>query len=843
MPRIKKRWHNLSVDPSLLCDGLVGLEICEAPQLVCPQLESPQKRRKKASVTEAAHDDVSDQVPFDPDEAVFEFDEADRLIAESEKKSSGLVPKKKDEVRRGEVRRGEVLLPEVDIERELMADWLTWSLDSLEGVLSPVMKGKVLGASRGLEIPSVILRNLKEMGWLAPTAIQRAVIPLATVCRKDVCIASETGSGKTGAFALPCLIHMLSLWVSCPEAKESGLDTIVLAPTHELARQVNDVLLDLCRGLEVRTELVVGGIMVEKQQRRLTKKRPNIIIATVGRLLALLMGDEDLNIDANPYLSDLSTVRHLIVDEADRMFETGKTKDMQKILQKVQSDKATSGNQTTCQYLIASATLTLAHDMHRTVDRQTVDRQTVDRVKATQSSEISDGHPSDTKNKINAMDIIPFRTKDTEIIDLTTNEFKQQIKAVQELQLPRGIEVYSAVGNYRSKFRYLYTIITRYFAKHFAEKSVVKIIVFANTIDFAKKLCKFAKLVCKDCAAKGDGREYVLRKSTSSNKSTAMKYVPINLLVAGNAAEMKEKNGSRKIAASSVVESSSTLSSVAHTAVMSETDSSPSESTVTSGAASESDEGSEFDGESPCDAASVAASLPNEESGVASGSETLVDAFRRLHVLSLHSQQKQSKRYEVFEKFNRRGESGVLFATDIAARGLDFPNVDLVVHAQVPRSLQTFVHRSGRTARGAQCKGTVITLAQKEEVERYNKITKGLVVQPLSSSPIGAMNYDASQVHDIAEKAEYIESQQFRLTKTLKAREWKKKALEEAELVDSDIEQEEFLLRKNGTKANLTHSEYSQMQELNKEKAILDRLKSADLLLLNNKMSSETKRT
>lgn len=92
--------------------------------------------------------------------------------------------------------------------------------------------------------------------------------------------------------------------------------------------------------------------------------------------------------------------------------------------------------------------------------------------------------------------------------------------------------------------------------------------------------------------------------------------------------------------------------------------------------------------------------------------------------LPLHASMEQKQRLRNLEKF-RDSSDGLLLATDVAARGLDIPHVGHVVHYQVPRTAESYVHRSGRTARQAQS-GATLLLVSVEDTRLYNKLMKSL---------------------------------------------------------------------------------------------------------------------
>ena len=154
----------------------------------------------------------------------------------------------------------------------------------------------------GLSDP--LLRDLARIGFTSPTPIQEKALPAALEGR-DVLGCAQTGTGKTAAFVIP-MVERLS---GSPEGPPRGL---ILAPTRELAFQIQETIDDLGRSLRVYATTVVGGADMQAQIRGL-KRHPEIVVATPGRLLDLMW---------DGYL-DLREVEVVVLDEADRMLDMG----------------------------------------------------------------------------------------------------------------------------------------------------------------------------------------------------------------------------------------------------------------------------------------------------------------------------------------------------------------------------------------------------------------------------------------------------------------------------------------------------------------------------------------
>ncbi|MDA3839757.1 MAG: DEAD/DEAH box helicase [Patescibacteria group bacterium] len=171
----------------------------------------------------------------------------------------------------------------------------------------------------GLGIAPKLLEILTSLGYLTPTPIQSQAIPVALE-RKDMVGIAQTGTGKTLAFGIP----MLQLL-----AAHKGMG-LVLLPTRELATQVDESLKVIGKKIGLRTTVLIGGDPMDKQLKSL-KRKPHIIIATLGRLTD----------HAQRKTVDLKKVRVLVLDEADMMLDMGFLPQIKTILRLVSKQRQT----------------------------------------------------------------------------------------------------------------------------------------------------------------------------------------------------------------------------------------------------------------------------------------------------------------------------------------------------------------------------------------------------------------------------------------------------------------------------------------------------------------------
>jgi ATP-dependent RNA helicase SrmB len=166
-----------------------------------------------------------------------------------------------------------------------------------------------------LMLDDALLDALNKVNFKTPTAIQEAAIPVILE-GKDILAGAATGTGKTAAFVLPAL----QLLIDEPETRENPR-ILMLAPTRELAYQIQHVVEQLGKRLSPKVAIITGGFSQGKQAQFL-EKQCDIVIATPGRLLNLVAESS----------IDLSDIDMVIIDEADRMLDMGQGPDVLSLL-------------------------------------------------------------------------------------------------------------------------------------------------------------------------------------------------------------------------------------------------------------------------------------------------------------------------------------------------------------------------------------------------------------------------------------------------------------------------------------------------------------------------------
>ncbi|KAL1450433.1 hypothetical protein WDU94_002799 [Cyamophila willieti] len=175
---------------------------------------------------------------------------------------------------------------------------------------------------KDLGVVDVLCEACASVGWKVPSKIQKEAIPVALE-GKDVIGLAETGSGKTGAFALPILQALLE--------HPQRYFALVLTPTRELAFQISEQFEALGVSIGVKCAVIVGGMDMMSQALLLAKK-PHIIIATPGRLIDHLENTKGFS---------LRSLKFLVMDEADRILNMDFETEVDKLLKVIPRERRT----------------------------------------------------------------------------------------------------------------------------------------------------------------------------------------------------------------------------------------------------------------------------------------------------------------------------------------------------------------------------------------------------------------------------------------------------------------------------------------------------------------------
>jgi ATP-dependent RNA helicase DDX23/PRP28 len=186
------------------------------------------------------------------------------------------------------------------------------------------------------QLPDPLMQALARLNYVHPTPIQRQCVPLGLMGGRDVIGLAETGSGKTAAFVLPMVCHILkNLGLVTPETALEGPFALVLAPTRELAEQISIEAGKLSFFTGVRVALMVGGLPIDPQVAEV-RRGVEILVATPGRLNDCL----------ERRLIALNQCEYIVLDEADRMLDMGFEPQVRSIMDVMPATNDLAGNST-----------------------------------------------------------------------------------------------------------------------------------------------------------------------------------------------------------------------------------------------------------------------------------------------------------------------------------------------------------------------------------------------------------------------------------------------------------------------------------------------------------------
>jgi ATP-dependent RNA helicase RhlE len=183
-----------------------------------------------------------------------------------------------------------------------------------------------LNSFNELGLAAPIARALQDEKYETPTPIQAQAIP-PIIARRDLVGIAQTGTGKTAAFALPIINHLLTHRL---RAEQRSCRVLILSPTRELSGQILDSFRTYGRHVRLTTALAIGGVPIGRQIRSLVNGL-DVLVATPGRLLDLMQSNA----------VRLDRLEVFVLDEADRMLDMGFIRDIRKIVAKLPERRQT----------------------------------------------------------------------------------------------------------------------------------------------------------------------------------------------------------------------------------------------------------------------------------------------------------------------------------------------------------------------------------------------------------------------------------------------------------------------------------------------------------------------
>ena len=660
-----------------------------------------------------------------------------------------------------------------------------------------------------------------------PTNIQEKTL-IYTNAKVDLIIQARTGEGKTLCYAIPVLNYIFNFYDRAPDMnKKISPVAIILVPTHELGVQVKNHIEMVIeqknnKNKEEKKKLyynikianVLGGFAKVKQLKILNKYNPEIIIATPGRLWEIIDNDE------SPILENLKYLKFLIIDEADRMTQTGHFKELKSIIEHIYSrieiKRSKDKNENSMKEKLKklgfddsevnkeldeeenkklAKSLNVDMDNIETIDPMALmgdnpDFDTLD-FKKNKNKDIEldenmeqEGEEEDEENleqideNNNEKNIENELNEEQEEFDENENEEEEDdgkeenegleeeneedIEKEKELTEKERMEIKKNIRNLRKDNIKEGEELIEY------EKSVnLRTILCSATIDSLKKAQKFKKSKKNNSANNNTlSDEQKHFQNLIKNLKFYHKLLYIKLKNSDNLLDDMDDISQEKLDKYIDINEPSMLPSKL------EIDSYKCENTIK-------DYYLYF----------ILRKNINSKIIVFTNSIShtkklfsIFSYFNEFKCCCLHSRMMQNVRMKNLEKFTNN-KSAILFCTDIGARGLDIPKVDLVIHYHIPTRTDIFVHRSGRTARANQS-GKVSSLISGKELGLYRRIMVDLNYKQFSMNTLPVSQLE--KIKSLFEYAKELERENFNFLKENREKMWYKNAAKQCDMIYDD---------------------------------------------------------
>ena len=660
-----------------------------------------------------------------------------------------------------------------------------------------------------------------------PTNIQEKTL-IYTNAKVDLIIQARTGEGKTLCYAIPVLNYIFNFYDRAPDMnKKISPVAIILVPTHELGVQVKnhiEMVIEQKNNknkeekkklyYDIKIANVLGGFAKVKQLKILNKYNPEIIIATPGRLWEIIDNDE------SPILENLKYLKFLIIDEADRMTQTGHFKELKSIIEHIYSrieiKRSKDKNENSMKEKLKklgfddsevnkeldeeenkklAKSLNVDMDNIETIDPMALmgdnpDFDTLD-FKKNKNKDIEldenmeqEGEEEDEENleqideNNNEENIENELNEEQEEFDENENEEEEDdgkeenegleeeneedIEKEKELTEKERMEIKKNIRNLRKDNIKEGEELIEY------EKSVnLRTILCSATIDSLKKAQKFKKSKKNNSANNNTlSDEQKHFQNLIKNLKFYHKLLYIKLKNSDNLLDDMDDISQEKLDKYIDINEPSMLPSKL------EIDSYKCENTIK-------DYYLYF----------ILRKNINSKIIVFTNSIShtkklfsIFSYFNEFKCCCLHSRMMQNVRMKNLEKFTNN-KSAILFCTDIGARGLDIPKVDLVIHYHIPTRTDIFVHRSGRTARANQS-GKVSSLISGKELGLYRRIMVDLNYKQFSMNTLPVSQLE--KIKSLFEYAKELERENFNFLKENREKMWYKNAAKQCDMIYDD---------------------------------------------------------
>lgn len=682
--------------------------------------------------------------------------------------------------------------------------------------------------------------SLNALGFQNPTPIQSQAIPVTLRGKQDIVGAAETGSGKTLAFCIPVLDYILRLRQS---AGIHALDTrrsrcphaLIIAPTRELALQITSVLKEVCNKIRtkqnkiIQVVAVVGGMAEQKQRRLLSAQSAfvDIVVGTPGRLCELAQDD------AIVVFQDMSHLRFLIVDEADRIVEDGHFAELNRLFNRIcdheklrsrgldpvlENTKKKVGTFEEGFYPKESRSATLKSSSTTSANVNTTDN---DIELDNEDIADNDGNEDDTEEENPELM--------AELAELTLPVF-ETMPSEEDIAAARKLPPI-CIDDIQELFEDA-TYGDALSSKHQTDTAEQHGSTNKRNTSIKKEI-QFAKESIKH-------RQTLLFSATAIQSQTESQTFKGKKKDSNNKKRKRDDNGVELPTHIEQLLSLVGVKAAVHIVDVTGTALGRSKKPVTSGIDGTDEQAAtkQFEAELaslgsvtlPKGISQTEIRTPTEDKDVYAyyfllkhpGRTLLfvnsIKTARRVDGLlralgfncrTIHAQLQQRQRLRALESY-RESNNSILVATDVAARGLDIPHINSVLHYDVARSPQVYVHRSGRTAR-AGATGDAVSLVSPEDTQHHAAICTSQNVNAFHLFKVNLMSLPLLRAR--VKLAKKIFTQSFVITQQSKQQNW---LLETAR--QTDLNMDDHLMEEVG-------DEDGRVEQSLKSKKQMDRVK------------------
>ena len=598
-----------------------------------------------------------------------------------------------------------------------------------------------------------------------PTEIQKRVL-IYTNAKVDLIVQARTGEGKTLCYLIPILNYIYNFYERSPNMiKKISPVSLILVPTHELGIQVKNHIENIIKDTKtnkitynISIVNVLGGFAKPKQLKILNKKNPEIIIATPGRLWEIIENEE------SHLLENINYLKFLVIDEADRMTQTGHFLELKNIIQHIYNRIEIKDNINEEKNNVKDTINNINIGISKEDDLE--ENKKLAELLGTNINNIETIDPMDLIDDNVELDIDKIENEEDkdddeekEIIREKNNKSNINIRKIKKEKKKENEEKIQ-----------------------FKNKVGMRTILCSATIDSIHKFKDRKNTINKKDKNKNNLlQEQKQFQNLIKNIKFYNKLIYIKLKSGINLLEKEEDILKRKLKGETILEEN-------QPSIL------PSKMEIEC---------------YKCESSikdyylyfilkeNIMSKIIIFTNSISQTKKlySIFNYFNEFKCSILHSKMSQNIRMKNYDKF-KNNKNAILFCTDIGARGLDIPFVDLVIHYHIPLKTETFIHRSGRTAR-ANNNGKVTSLISEKEFNLYKNIMIDLHYKQFSMKTIDLNQIE--KIKSLFEFAKQIERDNYKIQKENKEKQW------------YDI---------NAKKLDIIYDDYNENEEENVERKI-----------------------